>query len=122
MTDDLTAALEEIQKRASAAANFVLTDDIEYEEYRRISASTQDVPRLLAALRAVLELHSAWEIREGDDGEGELERVVCRECCAMGGAGQAEDCAVTHMPGECWPCDTHRAISSSLSGKEKNDG
>ena len=115
MGDSLTAALEEIRERREAAECVGLWRPTQDE----LDLGHDDIPRLLAALRAVLELHSAWEIREGDDGEGELERMVCRHCCAADGGGQTDDCAVIHMPAECWPCDTIRVISRELKGENE---
>jgi hypothetical protein len=98
MADDLTATLTAIRERYAARPG--------------------DVERLLTALDRVLELHSRWEIRDGDDGEGELEQAVCRHCCAADGGGQTEDCAVTHMADECWPCPTYRAVTAALTGAD----
>jgi hypothetical protein len=69
---------------------------------------------LLAAVEAATRLHSKWEIRE-DDGEGALERLICRHCCAADGGGQTEGCADEHAAGNCWPCPTYRAITAELA-------
>jgi hypothetical protein len=109
-----------IRKRASAAANFVLADDIEHEEYRRLEASALDVPLLLGAVEAPLKLHARWEIRD-NEGEGELLYPVCRHCCAADGDGQTEECADEHDVLNCYPCPTVRAIAAALAGKEGDD-
>jgi len=64
----------------------------------------------LARLRI---MHHPWEIRDGDDGEGPLEYLVCRHCCAGDGAGQTEECATEHRHGEGTSiCPTMAIISS----------
>ena len=122
--DDVASTLAAIKERAKEAAAMdvdVLAAFSGISVGGVIAASAVDVPVLLAALEAVLKLHSRWEIRDGDDGEGEFERAVCRHCCAADGGGQTEDCAVIHMADECWPCDTYRAITATL-GEEAGDG
>ena len=89
MPDDLTAALEAIQ--AEADGSIAYSGDHDCPDFWT-SCAAHHTLRLLAALRAVLELHRPV-------GEG----------CAAGGCTWS------------WPCPTYRAVSSSLAGKEKND-
>lgn len=107
-----------------------------------VEASADDVAPLLTALDEVLKLHSAYrlydecshehtedEVRAGlatDAGEffaceEGFERIVCRHCCAIDGSGQTEDCAVTHLADECWPCPTIQAITRILLGEVHHD-
>ena len=94
MPDDLTSALDQIRERAWTAANFVLADEIEYEEYRRISASALDVPLLLAAIDAVLKLTDGPVGLEGRGfpGDGQAVRRAVRSAItsALTGTQQGE--------------------------------
>jgi len=147
-SDPASAALAGIRERASAAANFVLTDDIEYEEYRRIAASALDVPRLVAVVDAVLELADGWTLRPGDpdwartramdECAGKLRDAIARELTGTGRAahGQSPKRAPCKRIGGClaeigarcenpapdlWKCScgrTPRDITAALTGKD----
>ena len=64
-----------------------------------LAGAKDDMPRALAALKAVLKLHQG--ITDGDYPES---LALCDEC------------------GEWAPCPTVRAITAALTGKEASDG
>ncbi len=63
-----------------------------------LANAREDVPRLLAAVEAVLALHAPV-------GEMGVDALWCGEC------------ATTERP-ELWPCSTYRVISRALLGEE----
>ncbi len=83
--DDLTAILEEIQERYERAVSGTCSN------------GTSSVPRLIAALGAVLELHQ--RVDRGDDLP-----PICGTC---------------HKG--FWPCPTYLAITRKLTGKGESD-
>jgi hypothetical protein len=105
--DEAAETLDHYKAGIELAAELPMTADP-----RRVV--TLYAPRLVAAVEAATRLHSKWEIRE-DDGEGALERLICRHCCAADGGGQTEGCADEHAAGNCWPCPTYRAITAELA-------
>jgi hypothetical protein len=137
MPDDPLSALEEIRERSERPLGpSAMALPISSPAVRGLLESAGDVPRLLAVVDAVLKLHrqhrlydecghehSEDEVRAGlaaDAGEflaceDGFERKVCRHCCANDGNGQIEDCAVTHLADECWPCSTVQAITRELT-------
>ena len=90
MTDNLAAALDEIRKRHAVIA--LPCGDVAIV-IGRFKHSTDDVPRLLAALDEVLKLHHP-------------------------AIGQPEWCEES---GFSWPCSTHEAISRALLGEEGDE-
>ena len=68
-------------------------------------ASASDIPLLLAAVEKVLELHKpVWESYVDGDG---IER----------GSYECAECEPPGTP-DNWPCNTYRAITAELTGKE----
>ena len=145
MPDDrLSAVLAEIRERSERPLGpSAMALPISSPAVQGLLESAADVPRLLAALDAVLRLHRPHriydecehehtedEVRAGtavDAGEffaceESFERVVCRHCCAADGYGQTEDCATDHAADECWPCPTAQAITRALTGEDRDHG
>lgn len=93
--------LDEIQGRAELGTTKHWGGQI--ETYGAIGYATNcvmdDVPRLLAALRAVLDLHPAQ-----DDHRSFLEGPYCAGDCTTDGNR------------EQWPCPTVRAVTEALDG------
>jgi hypothetical protein len=82
--------LDEIQRRAADFARIDSAADL-----RAAPRSARDVPRLLAAVEAVLEFHQPVKLSFGS---------VCGEC--DDGDGERAD----------WPCETWWGVSRALSG------
>jgi hypothetical protein len=90
-----------------------------------------DLRLALAAVDAVLELHSEWRIYEECDHPRILDSdygcpdcycySICRSCCAGDGSGQTEQCASDHDVMHCWPCPTYLAICAALLGQDRTD-
>ena len=92
---DLTAALDEIRNRHES-----LSLPFGYLP-QSIMLSQADVPRLLAAVDAVLALHKPA-------GETGVDELWCTEWPG-------------HGPIVMWPCPTYLAISRALTGEENPD-
>jgi hypothetical protein len=134
----VTTLLAGVREREQAAAGW------DVPAARAVHESAADVPRLLAAVEKVLELHAEFRILEecdhahieDDVREGRAVVVagdfiacqdgylysVCRACCT-GGTDQTEECASNHRHcgDECWPCPTVEAISRALLGEGEPD-
>ncbi len=92
-----------------------------------IDGAVHDVPTLVAALEAVLELHSKWQIHDCEceyhtaeyECDSEVMYTVCRECCTSNGY-HTEECASEHIHGPTHPiCPTVAAIHQALGEGEK---
>lgn len=142
MTTDAKLAdyLASVQLRAENVRNCLPeAPDAMWRSIHKRSAA--DVPRLLAALDAVLTLHREFRIydecghahTEADLDAGAAIQTadmvtcqdgyaysICADCC-RDGWGQAEECASEHDHGQCWPCLTHAAITRELLGEENGD-
>jgi hypothetical protein len=86
-----------------------------------------EINRLRGQIAAVRKLHHEFKIydecgHKHDDQDGSIlvEEIgyvcaaghaysICHECCAPGDS-QTEECADNHIPGECWPCPTRKAV------------
>jgi hypothetical protein len=88
--DPATAILAGIRERAEYAKEYMQGDPM--------PLSLDDVPRLLAAVEAVLKEHQPVNRGEG------LEPI----------------CGTCHRG--FWPCSTYEAITRKLSGKDSSDG
>jgi len=99
----------------------------------RLLASTDDVPRLLAAVEAVLALHVKQEepVRSygpGDSCPQHLMTALGRRNYAT--MHKCPDCRYTEYfvceycdrSNDTWPCPTYAAISSALLGEAGTDG
>lgn len=94
-----------------------------------IAHARTDVPRLVAALRAVEALHRPWKVygecdctdeEKADDlthayveeigSTCNVEAVVCAECCSEGDEYHSEECATYHDHGEGKPICPTRAV------------
>jgi hypothetical protein len=93
MTDPVAAYLNEVRERYNAGADYPLAGNVQ-----AITDSSDDVPRLVAALDGVAAVHQKLPGGPTDDG------YYCRNC----GGG--------------WPCATYRAISRALQGEESTNG
>ena len=85
-----------------------------------------DIPALVAAVEAVLELHKPWKIHDCDcdyhtaesECDSEFMYTVCRECCTSNGY-HTEECASEHIHGPTHPiCPTVTAIHQALGEGE----
>src|SRR5689334_22335412 len=95
------AALQAIRDRAGAVAKLGPPrpgGDLINAAHR----SAADVPRLLAAVEAVLELHKP-EHADGRNADGD--EFDSYECMACDTGGVRDN----------WPCDTYRAIAAALA-------
>lgn len=92
--NDLTSALEEIRERSAAALEFPLSGFAE-DSIRCCTQSAMDVPRLLAAVEAVLKEADEWEATSA------VRPLQTRRYAA-----------------ECF----RAAVTRSLAGKEESDG
>jgi hypothetical protein len=92
MADDLAAPLAEIEERARLAKAWGLLKP------RVVAESALDVPRLLAALEAVLELHQRIPDQRGI-ADGPPRPPICSGCRIA------------------WPCQEYEAITAALTGK-----
>lgn len=97
-----------------------------------MQACADDVPRLLAAVEAVLELHvkmdkparyyehcpvHAFDPETRSFGSFETVRT-CPDCTYR----EVWLCKHCECPNDEWPCPTYQAISAGLSGKEDDRG
>jgi hypothetical protein len=109
----------------------------------QVRETTEHIPRLLAAIETVVDLHTEFRVHEECDHEHTEDDVragkavvvggdfiacqdgylysVCRACCT-GGTDQTEECAANHRlcGDKCWPCATVEAISGALLGEEND--
>ena len=92
-----------------------------------IAHARQDIPALVAAVEAALELHKPWKIHDCDcdyhtaesECDSEFMYTVCRECCTSNGY-HTEECASEHIHGPTHPiCPTVTAIHQALGEGEK---
>lgn len=93
-----------------------------------IAHARTDVPALVGALRAVLDLHApvpVYELRDefggfatDEDGERKLVTTLCRECSSEDAIDSVEDQEWTEdwAPEVQHPCPTVRAVESALGG------
>lgn len=131
MTDKLTATLAEIRERsAQPLGPDVGALPVSNEAVRRLMASAADVPRLLAALEAVLALHkpgrfallgSLCKVHESyrhfSITRTEADRVRdCQDCKA------AVILTCTCGNADFEHCPTREAITRELLGEETSDG
>lgn len=91
-----------------------------------IAHARTDVPALVAALRAVLDLHAplpVYELRDefggfatDEDGERKLVTTLCRECSSEDAIDSVEDQEWTEdwAPEVQHPCPTVRTITAAL--------
>jgi hypothetical protein len=128
--DTPTAALAEIRERGYRR-------DVRVAEAARLSDSAAvDVPRLLAALDAVLKLHERVPIygyADGYaggtcphgpdyDGDAHFESDDAEWLCTSLPEGATCDvCRGIDGDNTDWPCPTYEAIALALAGKEKPD-
>jgi hypothetical protein len=89
---DSATTLEQIRRRQAIAASAPGATSAHGDHYRALAElACQDVPRLLAAVEAVLKLHYRKQV------------PVCETCRVR------------------WPCPTVGAITAALTGKEAGD-
>lgn len=95
---DLQDALDQImhRKRKAEEARFSIF----------CNESRRDIPRLVSAIEAVLDLHRPVEV--------EPSMTICDECSNAIGVGDR----LRYMPVEEWPCPTVRALTSKLTGED----
>jgi hypothetical protein len=103
VADALAAELAAIRERLAACKGGLSSDLCVY------FASGEDVPRLLAAVEAALEVHAPTALHRPSEADGPR---ICRAC-----VDPADD--TLFAP---WPCPTVQAITRALLGEEKPNG
>ena len=77
MSDDkATAYLAEVERRSESPLAHVTSLPVSHEGVRQLMESAGDVPRLIAAVRAGLELADDWAATQGD-GPGYIAVRAC---------------------------------------------
>jgi hypothetical protein len=118
--DNLTSALDAIRDRRARSTSCVSARDLPDGD-NRSAASAADVPRLLAAVDAVLALHKPFgclTVRPCPEhaifGTQELSPDTHRNCadCVYEEWDQCAECG----PDVRFPCPTYLAISRELTG------
>lgn len=122
MADDLSAALAEIRERRAIAT---MAAPLAFK------ASAGDVPRLLAAVEAVLKLHARQEtpMRSYDlDLRCPVHREMIAPRPSFTEIRDCPDCTYrerhpcTHCREDDWPCPTVQAVTAPLTGEGKAGG
>ena len=122
MTDKLTAALDEIRERRLSLADW----GVPAKAQERRQLAHDDVPRLLAALDAVLGKHKPGRIvvRGGAlCAAHENHRYFSITAAEARAVDECPDCPATTFRvcdyrGDPWPCPEYSAISAALLGEE----
>jgi hypothetical protein len=124
MTDTgLTAALNEIRERSDRPLPHVTSLPISHDGVRCLMASAADVPRLLAAVDAVLKVHhpepaTLWRACP----EHQMTRTL-KDKNRWEKMRACPDCEQVAVPscGECldadWPCPTVTELTRALTGE-----
>lgn len=138
--DAVAARLDGMAARVAHLRSFTLSDGGLTEGARRALVSAEDVPALIGAVRAVLELHAPLRIYDdcghrhtaedveagraknisevGYVCEDGFEYEICHECCTDG-EYQTEDCALHERP--CVPCPTVAALTQHLAPGQEGE-
>lgn len=99
----------------------------DHETANFVAHARTDVPTLVGALRAVLDLHApvpVYELRDefggfatDEDGERKLVTTLCRECSSEDAIDSVEDQEWTEdwAPEVQHPCPTVRAVEAALN-------
>ena len=125
MSDNLAAALDGVRNRAEGAR-------MAFSPPRSVELSQRDVPRLLAAVDAILARHvpktvkvrhlcASHGITGLKLGGAWTEVDGCPDCVIT----EHETCAVCEVvcpDDNLWPCEDYLAISRALTREENTDG
>jgi hypothetical protein len=119
---DLTSALDAIRDRRARSTSYVSARDLPDGD-NRSAASAADVPRLLAAVDAVLARHVPKTVTVTRLC-GAHHRIVIPDCpdCVKRQVTTCAACDPVCPDDNTWPCADYLAISRELTGEDGTDG
>ena len=120
--DNLTSALDAIRDRRARSTSCVSARDLPDGD-NRSAASAADVPRLLAAVDAVLARHVPKTVTVTRLC-GAHHRIVIPDCpdCVKRQVTTCAACDPFCPDDNTWPCADYLAISRELTGEDGTDG